>query len=763
MTRPGLAAAAALLGLAGLAGLGACGDNLPGPDGPNPPDLLDRLRALDGVTVEEHRTSIPGHYYYVLRFTQPVDHDAPGGPTFQQRVSLLHRDGDAPMVALTSGYWDYYRDQPFELTALLAANQISIEHRFFGESRPAPPAWGHLTIRQMAGDQHAIITALRTIYGAAFVTTGGSKGGMTAIYHRRFYPDDVDGTVPYVAPISFGAPDPRYAAYLDTIGEPACRQAVRDTARELLANRRAALLARAEAQAAAQGHAFTRVAIGPALESSIASFEWAFWQYYGAGWCQYVPAVGAADDPHWDFLDQISPVSDSSDARIAEFDAYYYQAEAELGYPDVGAAYLDGLYQYGDADYAGALPTALPPYDGGAAMHDIDAWVQGEGERLLFVYGQWDPWSGGPFTLGAARDSALYVQARGTHGSRLGRLAAADREAAFDRLEAWTGVRPALPSSARAAGPGVDAARGLELAQDPAEPRVPPAVLRAAAASRYRRSMTATGPRVALVTGSTDGIGRAPARALAAAGLKVVIHGRSKVRVDAALAQLVEELPGADLEGVSFDLGSQRAVRAGAAQLLERLPALHVLINNAGIFAGERTVTEDGVELTFAVNHLAPFLLTELLAPRLVASATSAPSRVINVASIAHTRGRIHLDDLTLAAAWTGYAAYAQSKLANVMHALALAERHPPDQLVAYSLHPGVISTKLLRQGFGPVAGAAVEAGARTSIRLAGGEAVDDPSGTYFSDGVATPPAAAARDPKSRAALWEASARLVGA
>lgn len=269
-----------------------------------------------------------------------------------------------------------------------------------------------------------------------------------------------------------------------------------------------------------------------------------------------------------------------------------------------------------------------------------------------------------------------------------------------------------------------------------------------------------TSRRAVLVTGSTDGIGRATARALAAGGMKVILHGRSKPKVDATLAALAGELPGAELEGVSFDLGSPTAVRRGAEQILARVPELHVLINNAGIFAGERVVTDDGVELTFAVNHLGPFLLTELLAARLEASATTVPSRVINVASIAHTRGRIHLDDLTLAKGWTGYAAYAMSKLANVMHAMTLAERHAPDRLVAYSLHPGVISTKLLRQGFGPIAGAATDSGAKTSIRLAGEDTVSAPSGSYFSEGVQTQPAPAARDAAVRAALWEASVRL---
>lgn len=268
--------------------------------------------------------------------------------------------------------------------------------------------------------------------------------------------------------------------------------------------------------------------------------------------------------------------------------------------------------------------------------------------------------------------------------------------------------------------------------------------------------------RVVLVTGATDGIGRATARALAAAGMKVIVHGRSKAKVDATLAQLSGELPGAELEGVSFDLGRRDAVKNGAAQILERVPALHVLVNNAGIFASERTVNADGAELTMAVNYFGPFLLTELLKERLIASASGAPSRVINVASVAHARGRIHINDLTLESAWTGYAAYAMSKLAQIMHAISLAEKHDPSKLLAYSVHPGVISTKLLRQGFGPVAGATAEQGAKTSVMLASQEAASEPSGTYYSDGVATAPSQTALDPQMREQLWMASIRYAG-
>ena len=447
--------------------LGGCGDNLVPTPEPVSGELLDRLRALPGVTAIPMPTETDGFSYIVLQFTQPVDHEDPDGPTFQQEVSLLHRDLAAPMVVQTSGYFDYYLDSPVELTRLLTGNQISIEHRFFGSSRPEPADWSKLTIKQMADDQHEIITALRSIYDGAFLTTGGSKGGMTAIYHRRFYPDDVEGTVPYVAPQSFGAPDLRYTAFVDTLGPAACRQAVRDVAIELLANRRAMIEGKAIDQALIEGHGYNRVALAPAVEISIVSLEWAFWQYYGVGLCTSVPLPTATDDELWGFLDLVSPPSDNDDVQVAAFDAYYHQAYAQLGYPDTGATYLDPYIQFADAAYDGSLPTAVPTYDGGAAMRDIDEWVRTEGARLLFVYGEWDPWTGGKFELGQATDSVSLTQPRGSHGARISRLDDADEATAHAKLAAWSGVTPIAIQPSRA--------RHVERR----EPRVPPVMIRA--------------------------------------------------------------------------------------------------------------------------------------------------------------------------------------------------------------------------------------------------------------------------------------------
>ena len=437
---------ARLLVLLAVAG---CGDNLhlaadaPASDAPS--DLLPKLRALPNVhDANQEPTQTLGYSYFVLHFTQPVDHADPTSPTFLQEVSLLHKDEAAPLIVQTSGYWDYYLDQPVELSELLAANQISIEHRYFGTSVPTVVDWTKLTIEQMADDEHAIVTALQTIYTGKTLATGGSKGGMTAVFYRRFFPGDVDGTVPYVAPISYAAPDERYPPFIDTIGPDACRQAVRDAATDMLENRRAALLAFTQTEAQQDAYAYTRVLIGPALESAIDSLEWTFWQYFGVTSCANVPPVTATDAAMWSFLDDISPPSDSDDEQVALFAPYYFQAYEQLGYPDGGAAYLTPYLMYTDADYDGSFPTAIPTYDGGAAMHDIDNFVEQTGSRLLFVYGQWDPWTAGEYTLGNATDSLLLTEAQGTHASDLVNLAPADTQAAFAELTAWTGVTPSV-------------------------------------------------------------------------------------------------------------------------------------------------------------------------------------------------------------------------------------------------------------------------------------------------------------------------------
>jgi NAD(P)-dependent dehydrogenase (short-subunit alcohol dehydrogenase family) len=264
--------------------------------------------------------------------------------------------------------------------------------------------------------------------------------------------------------------------------------------------------------------------------------------------------------------------------------------------------------------------------------------------------------------------------------------------------------------------------------------------------------------RVVLVTGSTDGIGKHTALELARRGATVLVHGRDAARGAAVRAEIQQASGNPRVELLVADLSSMRQVRDLAAQVKARHDRLHVLINNAGVFMRKRRLTADGFETTFAVNHLAHFLLTHLLLDTIAASA---PARIITVSSGTHHSGRIDFDNLQSERHFDGYDAYAASKLANVLFSNELADRLAGTRVTSNSLHPGVIRTKLLRAGFG-ASGGDLEEGAATSVYLASAPEVEHVTGKYFVRKRETPASSTARDKQLMQALWRASEELLG-
>ena len=262
--------------------------------------------------------------------------------------------------------------------------------------------------------------------------------------------------------------------------------------------------------------------------------------------------------------------------------------------------------------------------------------------------------------------------------------------------------------------------------------------------------------RVAVVTGATEGIGKQTAIELLRHGLFVVVHGRSESRAKDAAGDIAEAAGSKDVGTAVGDFSSMKEARAMGAAIAKSHPRLDVLVNNAGVFAKNRVVTEDGFELTLAVNHFAHFVLTHAL---IGALRESDQGRVVNVASGVHTSGDVDLDDLAMEKDWSGYDAYANSKLMNVLFSNELARRLQNTRITSNALHPGVIATKLLRTGFGG-GGAKVETGARTSFKVATDPSLAKVSGAYFSDARQVPASARARDPKLARALYEKSCRV---
>lgn len=264
--------------------------------------------------------------------------------------------------------------------------------------------------------------------------------------------------------------------------------------------------------------------------------------------------------------------------------------------------------------------------------------------------------------------------------------------------------------------------------------------------------------KTVLITGATHGIGRETALKLALAGCRVLLHGRTPERAEAAAAD-IRRLTGNDrVLPVAADLSSMAEVRSLAARVESSFDRIEVLINNAGVFMNERVLTVDGLETTFAVNHLAPFLLTNLLLDLL---RRSAPARVVNVSSISHQNARLDLDDLQGERGYSGYEAYAASKLANVLFTVELADRLRGTGVTVNCLHPGVVATKLLRAGFS-IPGAPVESGAETPVWLALAPEVETVTGKYFIKRQPQQPSPLALNKGLRRRLWEESARLAG-
>ena len=440
-----------------LPATGACGGDDDGGGGSGGPDaglrdaasddINDRLAVLPGViAVDEMPHELPGHRYFEIAFDQPVDHDNPDGQHFTQYLTLTHVDDHAPFVLATTGYDNYFGEFPMEPTELLGGNQLIIEHRYFTPSRPDPTNWDYLRVSQSAADHHAIAQAFHYIYDGPWISTGGSKGGMTSIYHRYLYPDDVDVTVAYVAPYNQDLGDARYDVWFDDVLPATCLAQVRAAQVEFLTNRRQALGARAAEQAKAEDIRYTRVALPVAVESAVAGAEWSFFQYVGVSGCDEVPGADATDDRAWEWLSDVSPPDSLSDANIARFEPYYFQVEAELGAPSTTDEHLEGVLTFEAEDYAGADPDVLPDSYNPSVVDAAAEWIKSSAENVMLVYGEYDPWSAGAFDAGGNAGVAFHTVPGGTHNVGLLDLPDVELTPAFDTLAAWTGVTPAAPT-----------------------------------------------------------------------------------------------------------------------------------------------------------------------------------------------------------------------------------------------------------------------------------------------------------------------------
>ncbi|MER7811123.1 S28 family serine protease [Streptomyces sp900116325] len=402
-------------------------------------DVRERLDRIPGLTVVSQTTK-EGFPYYTLTLTQPIDHRHPARGTFEQRLTLWHKSETAPMVLYTGGY--SLATSTREITTLLGANQVSIEHRYFSQSRPATVDWSDLNVWQEASDEHAVVQALKTVYGAKWLGTGASKGGMTQVYHERFYPDDLDAVVAYVAPNDANNNDDSgYEKFFKTVGTPECRAALNAVQREMLV-RRERMLPRFEATAEEQGLTFQYLGSADrAYEFSVLDQVWNFWQSGTYTDCPTIPDAKTATDEElytWSLGHGLSPYADQGNGAEGS-GPYYRQAAAQLGWADLKFKHLADVRHYPDIYRPNSvLPADMRVGYDGRTIKDVDRWVATRGERMMFVYGQNDPWSAERFKP-SKHDSMLFEAPGSNHGALISKLQPADRAKAEAAVKRWAG------------------------------------------------------------------------------------------------------------------------------------------------------------------------------------------------------------------------------------------------------------------------------------------------------------------------------------
>ena len=433
-------------------------------------ELRTRIEAIPGVRfVAETTRNVPeGFRHLTYFFQQPIDHRDPGRGSFQQRFTVLHRGFDRPVVAETDGYMLTafpYRAEP---TRLVDGNQVVFEHRFFDQSRPDPLDWSKLDIWQSATDHHRIITALRGVYPRPWITTGASKNGMTAVYHRRFYPGDVDGTVPYVAPNDVDdAEDSALDRFFATVGSDACRQRVTGYQRRALTLREEVTAALRAEEGAGQYSYQSMGGLDRVYETWVLFIPWSLWQGGGEAQCLRRPdADSSVAELVAHARGTVRFLSDqglTSPTPASDYRPYYYQAATQLGHLTLPRAPLRDLLRYPQAPPSAFAPGTGPMVFQPGVMRDIDSWVRDHGSRFLFVYGQNDPWSVERFPV-PARESASYLVPGANHGANIGGLPAEQASQATALLRSWAGVGAERWAGVPRPIPGLD---------DPRPPRSP--------------------------------------------------------------------------------------------------------------------------------------------------------------------------------------------------------------------------------------------------------------------------------------------------
>ncbi|MDY6004924.1 MAG: S28 family serine protease [Parabacteroides sp.] len=405
-----------------------------------PDELRQKLAALQGISGIEKLESEVYPEKYLVRITQQVDPKNPAAGTFTQRVVIGHVGFDRPTVIVTEGYGGAYALNPKyqeELTKLLNANLVFVEYRYFLESTPEPKNWDYLTAENSAYDLHHVNQTFRQLYQGKWISTGISKGGQTTCLYRAYFPDDVDFSVPYVAPLNRAVEDGRHEPFLRQVGTKAERDRILAFQKAVL-KQKTAIVPMLENYC--QEHKLTfRIPMAEVLDYSVLEYPFAIWQW-GTPVDQIPEPTASAADLFKHLMEISEPSYFSNEQPYVSFDV---QACRELGYYGYDTAPFKGLLTIKSTK--GYLNKLMLPTElidkvefRPELYHKVYNFLKDNDPKMIFIYGEIDPWSATRVpTFRGKKNEQIYIQPRGSHRSRIGNMPEEMKKQIMDQIHAW--------------------------------------------------------------------------------------------------------------------------------------------------------------------------------------------------------------------------------------------------------------------------------------------------------------------------------------
>jgi len=403
--------------------------------------LQDRIKALpDIISVEKMEQNSFFGEAYLVNVRQPIDHRHPEKGTFPQRVFVSHLDYDSPVVFITEGYGGGYAASSRhlnELCPILKANQLFVEHRYFGKSIPEVVNWADLTVENAAADQHHVVELFKTIYPRKWVSTGISKGGETALYHRTLYPNDVEVSVPYVAPLNFSVEEQRHPHFIEKeVATKKERKMVKAFQTEVL--KRKDLLMPFFAQLCKEKKYHFKASEREIYDYSVLEFSFSFWQWGHS--VKEIPALNSPDKEIFDYFQKVSSCSyfdiESGKANMP----FFVQAQRQLGYYAYNPKPFKKVIETKDmSHYIERLfldKAQVFSYDPGMSKAN-DEYLKTSATKVLLIYGGIDPWSASAATGGKNPGVVKFVQPGGSHKTRISTMPEPMKQQAIDTLKEW--------------------------------------------------------------------------------------------------------------------------------------------------------------------------------------------------------------------------------------------------------------------------------------------------------------------------------------